>query len=146
MNGLKGALCGIICMLASWAFAQSPHGTELKISCDACHTVESWTIIRDSLVFNHNSTRFALEGQHEVVECRACHTTLEFAKAETECASCHMDVHQQSLGTDCARCHNSGSWLINNIAEIHRQAAFPLLGEHAVANCMDCHKSETDLR
>lgn len=99
------------------------------------------------MAFNHQlETHFRLEGQHQFVDCRQCHTTLEFSRAETNCASCHLDMHQQTVGDDCARCHDASSWLVNNIADIHREVSFPLTGAHAVANCTDCHKSETGLR
>ena len=136
------ALLFVVC-----AEAQSPHGRDLKISCDKCHTADSWTAMPDTIAFNHQlETHFRLEGQHQVVDCRQCHTTLEFSRAETNCASCHLDMHQQTVGDDCARCHDASSWLVNNIADIHREVSFPLTGAHAVANCIDCHKSETGLR
>ncbi len=147
MKSIKLILCGLALVFAiGQGFAQSPHGKELKISCDACHTADSWTISKDSVTFEHNTTRFELEGQHEVIDCRQCHTTLEFDQAETNCTSCHLDVHQQSVGDQCSRCHDSNSWLINNITELHRQNSFPLQGAHAVANCNECHISDTDLR
>jgi hypothetical protein len=147
MEHIKRILCGISLVFAiGQGYAQSPHGKDLQISCDACHTSDSWVVSRDSVSFLHDSTRFSLEGQHEVIDCRQCHTTLEFSQAETKCASCHLDVHQQSVGDDCARCHDSKSWLVNNITELHRQNSFPLQGAHVVANCNECHKSDTDLR
>ena len=99
MKSIKLILCGLALVFAiGQGYAQSPHGKELKISCDACHTADSWTISKDSVTFEHNTTRFELEGQHEVIDCRQCHTTLELDQAETNCTSCHLDVHQQSVG------------------------------------------------
>jgi len=126
--------------------AQKPHGDDFQISCDACHTSESWTVITDSVSFDHDTTTFSLEGRHESVDCRQCHSTLEFAKAESNCTACHLDIHQQSVGDQCSRCHDSNSWFVNNITELHRQNSFPLQGAHATANCNACHKSDTDLR
>lgn len=149
MSGIKAFILGMfLCVVVAQAFAQSPHGQSLQIRCDACHTADSWTMSRDSASFSHSITRFDLEGQHEVIDCRQCHTSLEFStlKSKTNCASCHLDIHQQSVGDQCNRCHTSESWMVNNIAEVHRQAAFPLLGAHAVAACSQCHTSETDLR
>ncbi|HLF64093.1 MAG TPA: hypothetical protein VI603_10080 [Saprospiraceae bacterium] len=133
-------------LLAVQGVAQSPHGDDLKISCDACHTAESWKINQDTLAFNHDTVRFALQGQHAVIDCRACHTTLVFSTAPLDCASCHTDMHQGTVGFDCARCHDSNSWLVNNITELHQEISFPLIGAHAAANCFDCHISDTDLR
>ena len=140
-------LCGIFFFLAmAKVIAQSPHGQELNIRCDACHTSESWSVERDSISFDHDSTSFALEGRHMIIDCRQCHTDLEFTRAESNCTACHLDIHQQSVGDQCARCHNSSSWFVNNITELHRQTSFPLQGSHAIANCTACHTSETDLR
>ncbi len=133
-------------LLTVTSVAQSPHGKELKISCDACHTAESWEINQDTLAFNHDTMRFGLEGQHAVIDCRACHTTLTFERTPMDCASCHTDMHQGTVGFDCIRCHDSNSWLINNITELHQDISFPLIGAHAIANCFDCHISDTDLR
>jgi nitrate/TMAO reductase-like tetraheme cytochrome c subunit len=125
---------------------QSPHGKDFKINCDACHTSENWTVSKDSISFDHDSTRFTLEGQHDVIDCRQCHSTLEFSKTESNCTACHLDIHQETVGQECSRCHNAESWLINDIVELHRQASFPLLGQHANAECTDCHHSETELK
>ncbi len=136
----KKILCGIIVILAVCrASAQKPHGDDFQISCDACHTSESWTVVTDSVSFDHDTTTFSLEGRHESVDCRQCHTTLEFAKAESNCTACHLDIHQQSVGDQCSRCHDSNSWFVNNITELHRQNSFPLQGAHATTNCNACH-------
>lgn len=146
MGHVKGYVCGFLMLVTSVVMAQSPHGEDLKIRCDACHTADSWNVKQDSISFDHDSTRFALQGTHQVVDCRQCHTSLEFAKAESKCASCHLDIHQNTVGDDCSRCHTSNSWFVSNIAELHRQAAFPLLGAHGSADCSSCHISNTDLR
>ena len=122
MRHFKGLVCGILALAAMYASAQSPHGDALKVRCDACHTADSWNITRDSIAFNHDSTSFALEGRHQRIDCRQCHTDLEFSKAESNCASCHLDVHQQTAGDHCARCHTSESWLVANIAHLHSEA------------------------
>lgn len=146
MNRLRQGICVILILSAELALGQSPHGKGLRISCNACHTTESWSVNPDSISFDHASTSFELEGQHSIIDCRQCHTTLEFSRAETSCTSCHLDVHQLSVGDDCARCHNAESWLVNNIAEVHHKVSFPLTGPHAIADCASCHTSETGLR
>lgn len=152
---------GFIASLA----AQSPHGPALKIDCAACHSSEGWEIdagywstpdpprsakaqedASDIQRFKHSQTNFDLKGQHAEVDCRACHETLVFSEASSACVSCHTDIHQQTAGADCARCHNASNWLVNDIAEIHLENGFPLLGMHAITNCTDCHRSETALR
>ena len=124
----------------------SPHGSEFKISCKICHSTKGWQLDKDIYSFDHNKTRLPLVGQHTVVNCRLCHTTLVFSEAKNECSQCHIDVHQSTVGLDCSRCHTPASWLVNNIAEIHRASRFPLLGAHRTADCSDCHRSETLVR
>ncbi|MEZ4931289.1 MAG: hypothetical protein R2788_04040 [Saprospiraceae bacterium] len=43
-------------------------------------------------------------------------------------------------------CHSTEHWLVDDINEIHLENGFPLLGNHALAICTDCHFSETVLR
>lgn len=64
--------------------------------CTACHTVVNW----NSRAFDHNRTKFSLEGAHEKVRCAQCHTqTLSidgrearlYRGAPLECKACHAD-------------------------------------------------------
>ncbi|MDZ4707144.1 MAG: hypothetical protein SH818_01980 [Saprospiraceae bacterium] len=125
---------------------QSPHGQQLRIDCSQCHTANSWTLDAAAIRFDHDSTSFRLRGQHQRTDCKACHSTLVFSEAPSDCLSCHQDLHGQSLGNDCARCHNSNSWIIENVSRMHELVSFPLLGNHAAADCMDCHLSSVPLR
>lgn len=121
--------------------AQSPHGDGLTISCDDCHNPNGWTMVKGSYTFTHNSTNFALKGQHEELKCQQCHPTLVFSEANSNCMSCHTDMHEQTVGFECERCHNEQSWIVNNIVDIHRHSRFPLLGAHLTASCNECHPS-----
>jgi hypothetical protein len=125
---------------------ESPHGSDFKVSCSTCHSSMGWQLDTAIYSFDHNSTKFALTGQHTAAGCRQCHTTLVFTEAKSECNDCHTDVHQATTGLDCARCHTPNSWLVSNITGIHQTSRFPLLGAHRTADCTDCHKSETLVR
>jgi len=126
--------------------AQSPHGESFKVDCATCHTPLTWEIDIDTFKFDHDTTRFALEGVHLSVDCKTCHTTLLFDEAPTQCIACHSDVHSMSVGNDCARCHTSENWLVDNIPELHEANGFPLVGSHGGVSCVDCHFSENQLR
>jgi hypothetical protein len=123
------------------SFSQSPHGKKLKISCEECHTNDSWKINLNNLKFDHNKTNFKLSGQHQKINCRQCHQSLDFTKGEMDCRSCHTDMHNGTVGFDCARCHSTQNWLVANVRQLHRSTRFPLLGAHAAADCYSCHKS-----
>jgi len=140
-------IIGTLVLLSFTAFINSsPHGKGFKVSCDDCHTSESWKVNPDSIRFNHDTTAMPLLGQHRQTECRQCHVSLVFTDAETECIACHTDMHQQTVGPDCSRCHTSDSWLVQNITQIHQQSRFPLIGPHANADCAACHPSESLLK
>lgn len=127
--------------------AQSPHGKSLKIDCAQCHNPKSWKMDFKTLKFKHNkATNFKLEGVHSEVNCKECHTTLVFNEVNSDCISCHTDIHSASVGNDCARCHTPKSWIVNNISELHEENGFALTGSHANIDCVECHKSETNLR
>jgi len=124
---------------------KSPHGEHLKKECSICHVTDNWTKIKlDG--FNHNKTKFPLKGQHNAVACKSCHKTLVFEQTPTECVACHTDIHEGTVGKDCARCHKPNSWIVSNIRQIHQQAGFALMGEHAAADCNRCHTSASLLR
>ncbi|HAD12680.1 MAG TPA: hypothetical protein DCF33_09610 [Saprospirales bacterium] len=145
-------------LLGSQLIAQNPHGTQLKVDCRSCHTPDSWEIAPDWWQkppspaasvprFNHSvNTDFELEGRHQKIDCRACHETLVFAVVGQQCIDCHIDLHQQTLGTDCRRCHDANDWLIDDITALHQDNGFPLLGNHLLAECTDCHHSESYLK
>lgn len=125
-------------------------------SCLSCHTINSWHTIS----FNHNRSNFKLEGQHQKVNCRACHKSLapsaqanafNFKGVSQECQDCHVDIHQgqflhfEKAGTKvtkCIRCHTSRTW--KNVPFDHnRFADFHLEGPHVNVACVACHKVET---
>ncbi|MBI9035604.1 MAG: hypothetical protein JEZ03_14165 [Bacteroidales bacterium] len=134
-------------LFVAGTFAQkSPHGEGLSVDCKDCHTTDSWKMIEGNYTFNHEDTEFPLEGQHRNTDCKWCHTSMVFSKAEADCYSCHTDMHEQTLGLDCARCHSSESWIVTNMTELHQLTQFPLIGPHNTADCSDCHKSASTLR
>jgi len=135
----------LLCLFANDLLAQNPHGKSLRIDCAQCHDSKNWQLSTKRR-FRHESTGFVLEGQHNKIECKACHSNLIFRKSKTNCNACHQDVHNQTVGTDCARCHNSQSWTVQNIASIHDKTSFPLVGVHKTVNCTACHQSATKLR
>ena len=149
----------------------SPHGDQLILKCDVCHISTDWTTIltnRDS--FNHDTTGFKLEGQHQKIACKECHADLIFDHAKKECNSCHQDYHQPTVGLDCERCHTTTTWIIKSRIHAgqfeingktdctrchgteswkitkfdHNTSRFKLEGSHAFVSCNGCHKEVID--
>ncbi len=88
------------------------HHRRLGTECQVCHTTRSWR----AWDFDHNKTRFRLDGPHEKVagKCNDCHQKPMAKKvlASTACGSCHDrdDVHDGSFGDRCDRCHAGNGW------------------------------------
>ena len=121
------------------AHTRSPHG-KLDIPCESCHTASGWRPIRAAPEFDHNTqTPYPLRGRHRQVQCRECHTNLEFNRAGTQCADCHADLHRRQFGARCQDCHTVRGWrtAVQSVQD-HRNR-FPLLGAHAAVACDACH-------
>ncbi|MCB0687274.1 MAG: hypothetical protein KDC53_12145 [Saprospiraceae bacterium] len=62
--------------------------------CSRCHSFENWEASR----FNHNETRFRLDGEHSRVECAGCHKVrnldereyIDYKIEDFRCAACHL--------------------------------------------------------
>ncbi|MCE1199399.1 MAG: cytochrome c3 family protein [Marinilabiliales bacterium] len=116
----------------------------MKLDCSLCHTSDGWKVRETK--FDHQSTSFALTGQHQSIDCKQCHTTLVFKDGRRQCVDCHKDIHSQTLGRDCERCHTPKTWFIQEITQLHQQTRFPLTGAHKALACSDCHTSALNFK
>ncbi len=116
--------------------------------CETCHSLEGFARV----IFDHDRTRFPLEGEHQRVACRSCHADRKAAGARvrfqgipTACTSCHGDPHdgqfaRASPPLQCAQCHSVLGW--SRVAFDHNRARFKLEGAHRSLACGACHKTE----
>ena len=113
------------------------HKGKLGTRCGDCHSSANWKIEN----FDHNRSRFPLTGNHTVVECKKCHTSLAYREAPRKCYACHekADVHKQRLGLECEHCHGTRNWKIWDFD--HNKTKFRLDGAHLTIDCYSCHKS-----
>lgn len=133
---------------AAWVLAalDSPHGP-LKQDCASCHTPEGWTQRPDPLFRHDRDTGWALDGAHENLSCRSCHSELTFSTSQALCTACHQDTHQGSLGEECASCHGPLRWLDEErLRRRHDNSLFPLAGAHAQLACGRCHQGPESAR
>ena len=119
--------------------SRNPHG-QLNISCENCHTLDSWKPIRRIPEFDHNKTGLPLRGLHAGVACRLCHLDLVFKNVGTTCADCHADIHRRQFGAKCEECHTVKGWDVARQSVREHQNRFPLIGAHAAVDCHTCHK------
>jgi len=123
----------------AYANTRSPHGN-LSIPCQNCHTAAAWKPIRAIPEFDHNKTRYPLQGMHQNVACMQCHTKPVFANVGSKCADCHADIHRRQMGAACETCHTVKGWDVSLQAVQNHQNRFPLMGAHAALDCEACHK------
>lgn len=113
------------------------HRAGYGTQCATCHTPERWKSTR----FDHDKTRFHLQGAHADTACSSCHAPAVKAQGLTQsCNSCHAvdDVHRGRNGQQCADCHNSQSWK-KTLFNHNKDTQFHLAGAHADAACNSCH-------
>jgi hypothetical protein len=111
------------------------HNGSLGTSCDRCHTPLAW----DMASFDHEDTRFPLDGRHVALTCETCHAAVDLQTMSSECISCHRedDSHLGGLGNQCQTCHLTTGW--GDAFFDHSVTAFQLEESHAPLACNDCH-------
>ena len=127
-----------------------PHHGNFANKCVECHTETSFSTFIGSRSFNHNRTRFHLNGSHKNVDCFACHVQTSVPELvfqdrlgteTTQCVECHEDVHEGKFGSDCVKCHNEESFLLLNDMNSfdHALTDYALEGLHTQVDCKSCH-------
>jgi len=120
------------------------HNGRTSNKCDKCHSETRWKKHK----FNHDKdTKFKLKGKHKKLTCTTCHPSgkkIKNQKLKTNCYSCHKldDSHQDQQGRECENCHNDQGWR-HRVIFNHDITQFPLLGQHAIIPCQECHLSST---
>jgi hypothetical protein len=118
--------------------ADDVHKSGTMGDCSLCHQTSGWP---NTGGFDHELTRFPLEGMHAVAACEACHNSAEFHLAKKGCVDCHQqeDAHKSALGPLCESCHTPNGWALWNFD--HDTATdFALTGAHADLSCGSCHQ------
>jgi hydrogenase maturation factor HypF (carbamoyltransferase family) len=65
-----------------------------KTDCSRCHGTDFWKTVN----FDHNSSRFKLDGSHAIVECNECHKEVIDEKGKY--------IHYKFKNIECASCHS----------------------------------------
>lgn len=134
-----------------------PHAGEFAASaigggmdCMACHTPTRFAPSTFDLA-KHQTTNFPLEGAHQAVTCRKCHTEIvpsgpaaglmTMLGTATECAACHANIHAEATLSNLSQ-------LVLPLPEASDAAALDAgqlsaaLGNPA-PSCAQCHTTET---
>ncbi|MBK9109664.1 MAG: cytochrome c family protein [Saprospiraceae bacterium] len=122
------------------------HRETMDKDCAKCHHTESF---KPAVTFDHQKTKFPLNGKHKTVECKACHKDMQIANAKKlvfelksyqTCNSCHSNPHKKSINT-CNDCHTEESFskFSGGRNFNHNKTTFPLKGKHQQTLCSKCH-------
>jgi hypothetical protein len=122
------------------------HRESVKEDCRACHDERGF----HGATFDHRvKTAFALEGKHDGLECRKCHSSIataglplarqvvDFGGLKRECAACHEDKHKGEFGRTCDACHRPTKFAVKDFA--HPRAREFFADQHAPVPCVKCH-------
>jgi len=126
---------------------RDPHEGRLGVGCTGCHVTDGWRERRGE-GFDHERTRYPLQGRHFGLECQKCHAVgqpLTVAGFE-HCATCHRDVHAGQFADlsdrgACEGCHSVQGFRPSSYSlERHQSSSFPLRGAHGALPCGTCHR------
>ena len=127
------------------------HEGKFGLDCVSCHNEESFFLLNDMDLFDHNLTDYPLEGLHVEVDCKSCHVSERYTEdiSFASCFDCHEDYHQgdfvlEGIQRDCDECHtleNDFSYTSYGLTQ-HQDSDFPLEGAHIATPCFSCHLSE----
>lgn len=128
------------------------HAGRLGPNCAGCHSTRGFREIdRDN--FDHDRTKYPLDGRHAAVRCAGCHgrfaTAAEKTPAFRRCTDCHADQHGgvatlAGRPADCAACHGLAGFTPATFApKDHQATRYPLEGKHTRASCASCHRKDT---
>ncbi len=114
----------------------NPHRASFREqACEDCHPDASRWEVPD---FDHDRTRYRLQGAHTRVACEDCHKANKTDPIPTRCEGCHTDVHKgQFAPKGCDDCHTVQSFAMRDFD--HSRTNFPLKGKHALNTCESCH-------
>ncbi len=129
---------------------RDPHRQNLGPRCSDCHTTADWQGRIDEARFNHDRTRYPLEGRHREVACATCHSaglTTPIPDFE-RCTTCHDDIHLGQLarradGGLCISCHSVEGFLPARFTLEDHRRLYPLEGAHLAVPCVACHRPVT---
>jgi hypothetical protein len=103
--------------------------------CAACHSTNGWK----PATFDHNLSKFRLDGGHANVTCEKCHPNARFAGTPLVCEGCHSDpaYHSGMFNQSCSSCHNTSAWLPATYNGPH---SFPMNHGGKNNTCGKCHQ------
>jgi hypothetical protein len=128
------------------------HQGALPNNCLQCHSMNAFSPVKE---FDHDQANFKLRGEHQTIDCKACHlVTIKNGKefqqftglSFNDCKSCHEDPHNNQLPGACKQCHTESSFssFVGKGNFNHNATDFDLNGRHKQIDCFACHKNSSN--
>lgn len=134
------------CVACHWIRRRDDrYALRLGSQCEQCHRPTAWTPAR----WDHGTmTGMPLGSAHRLLGCDTCHSGGEFRGTNAACVSCHRQDYDRTrepnhaaagFPVTCDTCHQASDAGFDR-ARFDHQAAYPLVGRHAAADCASCHR------
>ncbi|MCW9013616.1 MAG: cytochrome C [Gammaproteobacteria bacterium] len=106
--------------------------------CELCHDAKDWA---SKVMFDHDLSRFPLNGLHAITACDDCHLSKMYKATSIQCNKCHQDEdeHKGRFGPACENCHTPNGWNLW-VFDHARDTDFTLDGAHKELHCYQCHQ------
>jgi hypothetical protein len=129
------------------------HKGKFGRNCAKCHQEEGFKKVKVD-GFDHNKTKFPLEGKHADVNCNQCHKggNSWVLKKFSHCIDCHDNFHKGEFTKTqkperCEDCHTVQGYVPANYGvKEHNTTDFPLKEAHLATPCAACHTTTLDAR
>lgn len=136
---------------------KTPHRTQWRLECSACHTARAvpWATAGARLTkAQHDATGYRVAKPHDKVACKACHDPAKpYAQRYSApgspgrpreakaCEACHKDAHAGQFlpkRARCVDCHAEAAFKPSHFGP-KEHSVYPLKGAHEKAACAACH-------
>ncbi|MEZ5288824.1 MAG: multiheme c-type cytochrome [Vicinamibacterales bacterium] len=139
----------ISCHQQDFAAAQNPNhvAAGFPTTCEACHRPSDVTF--NQARFDHQAS-FPLVGLHAQATCATCHRGNVFQGTPRDCVGCHRAEYERTSApnhaaagfpTTCDSCHRETDTSWSQGAGFNHASIFALVGTHAQAACVSCHRN-----
>lgn len=116
--------------------------------CLICHNYSNREVRNlGATKFDHDKTKFPLDGLHLKRECKECHVkTDKFTISDkdfSDCKGCHEDSHKSVISKSkkkCGQCHATKTKFQLTKFDHDKETRWPIRGKHQKNVCKDCHK------
>lgn len=120
--------------------------------CNNCHVEHkgrendirtlAYTNVNHYKLAGFSLDKHQVDYQDQPMSCTSCHSQDNSLSTEPDCVTCHVQqdhdrtaLHVKLVGSNCTGCHDG----VDRMKDFVHDTIYPLQGEHAQADCAECH-------